>query len=470
MKYFTASIVCIFLLASISAVDASTWYIKADGSGDAQTIQAGIDSSTHGDVVLLANGTYTGVGNRDIDYNSKEITVQSESGNPDLCIIDCEGLGRGFIFESREDSLSVLDGVTITNGTGVYGGGIDCHFTFPTIRNCKFINNSATNGGGFSCRVQSKPSITDCIFITNSAVDGGGAFSDNSTPSFTNCTFIADSASSDGGGMQLRYSTATITSCTFTDNSAVDNGGGLHVYDDSDAVITDCDFSGNSAFSGGGMAVTQWGANPTISSCTFFDNSSAHGGGMYCFWSQPTITGCAFSGNSAVLNGGGMHCTATSTYIFPTMTSCTFYGNSSDSLGGGIFVKTVDMFIEDTIISFSTAGEAVYCVGAGDATLSCCDVFGNAGGDWVACLLGQGGSGGNFSLDPKFCNAGSDDLALRENSPCLPPNNSCGVLVGAFGLDCLIIPTLSLWGVIILCLILLAGGIAAIHSSSRRHA
>jgi len=83
---------------------AKTWYVKPDGSGDAPTIQAGIDSSATADTVLLADGTYTGIGNRDIDGRGKSIVIRSESGDPYLCIIDCEGTSfdfhRGFYFHS----------------------------------------------------------------------------------------------------------------------------------------------------------------------------------------------------------------------------------------------------------------------------------------------------------------------------------------------------------------------------------
>ena len=109
-----AAVVC--FLFSYSVTSAKTWHIKSDGTGDAPTIQAGIDSAAAGDTVSLANVTYTGVGNRHIDLLHKEITVRSESGIPDSCIIDCEGVSRGFYIWRREGPGTVLEGIMIKNG------------------------------------------------------------------------------------------------------------------------------------------------------------------------------------------------------------------------------------------------------------------------------------------------------------------------------------------------------------------
>jgi hypothetical protein len=54
-----------------------TWYVKADGTGDAPTIQAGVDSAVAGDVVLIGAGTYY-IGAP--VYMKGGITVTSESG------------------------------------------------------------------------------------------------------------------------------------------------------------------------------------------------------------------------------------------------------------------------------------------------------------------------------------------------------------------------------------------------------
>jgi hypothetical protein len=103
---------CLTFCFTISS--ATTWYIKPDGTGDAPTIQAGIDSATTGDEIVLADGTFLGLGNRDIDFKGKSVDVRSENGNPDVCIIDCEGAGQGFLLLSGENPL--IEGLTIMNG------------------------------------------------------------------------------------------------------------------------------------------------------------------------------------------------------------------------------------------------------------------------------------------------------------------------------------------------------------------
>ena len=57
----TVSFLLLAVVISISStVSAGTWRITSDGTGDAPTIQAGIDSAAAGDTIALANGTFTG--------------------------------------------------------------------------------------------------------------------------------------------------------------------------------------------------------------------------------------------------------------------------------------------------------------------------------------------------------------------------------------------------------------------------
>ena len=63
-----------FLLAGAPSL-AATWYITPDGNGDAPTVQAGIDSASAGDVVLVAAGTYF-----ENLLMKSWVTLESESG------------------------------------------------------------------------------------------------------------------------------------------------------------------------------------------------------------------------------------------------------------------------------------------------------------------------------------------------------------------------------------------------------
>ena len=105
--------------------------------GPKATIQAGIDVAVDGDLVLLADGTYAGLGNRDMTFAGKAITVQGASGDPALCVIDCEELGGGFDFDNDEGPDSVLADLTIMRtGPAIGGPAVNCFYTSPTLRNC----------------------------------------------------------------------------------------------------------------------------------------------------------------------------------------------------------------------------------------------------------------------------------------------------------------------------------------------
>lgn len=161
------AIILTILLAAFPC-SAAIITVEADGSGGQPTIQDAVDIAGTGDEIVLSIGTYTGNGNRDIDFGGRSITVRSTNPN-DPCIvaatiIDCEGdpcePHRGFSFISGEDENSIVSGLTVTNGYGpdeeidVYeeysaGGAIYCYSSSPTITNCTFTGNTAgVDGGG----------------------------------------------------------------------------------------------------------------------------------------------------------------------------------------------------------------------------------------------------------------------------------------------------------------------------------
>jgi len=158
--------------------------------GDFSTIQAGIDAAMPGDTVTIFDRTYTGTGNKDLDFNGKAITVTSENG-PENCIIDCEGDGRGFYFHNGETSTSILSGITITNGNADYGGGIRCTSS-PTITSCRIIGNTAQNSGGGIFFAVWSCTVTNSVITGNMATWGGAIYSSNAKPRLVNCTMFGN--------------------------------------------------------------------------------------------------------------------------------------------------------------------------------------------------------------------------------------------------------------------------------------
>jgi len=152
------------------------------------TIQRGIDSSSDGATVTVADGTYTGDGNRDIDFRGKDIHLRSESG-PANCIIDCQGTPgdphRGFYFHTGERGDSIVDGFQIINGYALDGGGGILCLSSPTVTNNIIADNEAVNGGGILCAGWSAR-ITNNTIAGNEAVNGGGILCASSSSRITN--------------------------------------------------------------------------------------------------------------------------------------------------------------------------------------------------------------------------------------------------------------------------------------------
>ena len=81
---------------------------------DQPTIQDAIDAASNGDEVIVAPGTYPEV----IDFSGKAITLRSSDG-ANVTIIDGTGLNNSVVkCVSGEGSDTVLDGFTITGGSG----------------------------------------------------------------------------------------------------------------------------------------------------------------------------------------------------------------------------------------------------------------------------------------------------------------------------------------------------------------
>jgi parallel beta-helix repeat protein len=393
----------------------TVWYVRADGAGDAPTIQAAVDCASAGDTIILSPGTYAGVGNRDITFGGKNLMIRS-SGGPDSTIVDCGGgIGEihwGFDYAGGEDATSTLEGLTIRQAALT---GIRCTSSSPVILNC---------------------TIDSCI--TTGGARGGGLYMDKSSAAVRRCTITGNAVSTNGGGIFCKGSSARIEDCTITANTAGDNGGGITVHTSSNVDIIGCTVAGNvaSTESGGGIYIIS--ATARIDSCTITSNTGSFGGGVFNGMSATcSIKHSNVNSNSADSGGGGIYSASNL-----TVENCTIVGNSAIDYGAGIESFYGDKnTITKTIIAFNLIRQGIY-TGMNTQVISCSDVFGNQGGNYGGSTGDQTGTNGNISLDPSFCDEGALDFHLYDTSPCAPAASPCGSLMGAYPVNCRFAPNL----------------------------
>jgi len=172
----------IIFLAAVShadAVFAATRYVGQNQTYT--TIQEAINAAADGDTIIVRDGIYTGVGNRNISFNGKAIHLKSQNG-PEHCIIDAQRSGRVFVFTGGEQNNAILEGFTISGGyvsgtswqTGSGGGIYTSNLSSPTIQNNIIANNEAADwgyGGGITVNSGS-PLLINNTFSGNTAVRG----------------------------------------------------------------------------------------------------------------------------------------------------------------------------------------------------------------------------------------------------------------------------------------------------------
>jgi hypothetical protein len=375
-----------FIVFFCSESFARTWYIKLDGTGDAPTIQAGIDSSSAGDVVLVAPGTYDE--NILIDSPHNGITVISESG-AELTIIAAANPGTVVDFVGV-DYTTRLQGFTLTGGTGApnpedpgtyHGGGIRIFYCSPTILENIVIDNHVDpgRGGGIQC-FSSAAIIEDNIITENSAsFHGGGIHVEHGSPVIIGNT-ISYNTTPGGGAVTAYYSTIEISENHFMCNNAGINGGAI--------VVDHCDV--------------------TIERNLIHNNTSQSiGGGIFLFACSGIL-----SSNTVVLNTAGIS-------------------------GGLAFLGGSAPQVQNNIVARNTSQQSggIGCDEITAPCFSCNDVWNNTPDNYGAQCGDQTGLSGNISNDPEFCGIlGSDNYYLQSDSPCAPGNHPDGWQCGLIGL------------------------------------
>lgn len=253
-----------WLVLAASPGSARTWLVPEE----VVTIQAACDSAQVADTVLVASGTYRGIGNRDIDFKGKSIVVTSRSGL-EATVLDIQGSSadphRGVYFHSQESREAVFEGFTLINGFmstapsrpqsraahNLSGGGIQVQGASPTIRDC-LIRDCQSDftgggisielgsqpkverltvqgcvaglaGGGLSVETGSQPELTDLVLTGNNSIQGGGLAL--SAFPMIHRLLVAGNSAQRGGGIDLNgFATARLEQAIVWNNCATEGG------------------------------------------------------------------------------------------------------------------------------------------------------------------------------------------------------------------------------------------------------
>ena len=406
-------------------------------SEDYPTIQSAIDAAEDGDVVLVADGTYY---EHDLDFQGKAITVASENG-PDNCIVDCEGLGRGFLFHRGEGADSVLRGFTITRGDptlvgwddrdadeaadeddaegdwwegwdedwwddagwwdgadpdwaddwwGDWWGDWDGDWWDEGDGDGDWWEDGADDGADEGHEADA------------GAGWGGGIFCDGASPTLIANVVIGNTAHF-GAGIACRDAAPILVGNTLCGNAAYVFGGGI-ACSSSSPLISGNTIAGNAVDSAARRGNE---ADDPADDDWWQDGDEPNdrwepmgGGGIYCQDSSPTISGNAITHNAADY-GGGIACDGFSS---PTLSGNTITRNTAAYCGGGVACINSSPTLRGNVVAGNAAGEGhadeetregcgggIYCESA-SATLANNTLSGNTAAGSGGALFAAAGS------------------------------------------------------------------------------
>lgn len=446
--------IALFLLSN--AVFATTYYVDADAQGtntgtswtNAFTnLQAAINASSNGDLLFVKAGTYyptqqmiTGNArsrafyiNKNIKiyggFNGTESTIGERNFTVNTTILsgdfngnDTDTNGNGIndfgqgenaysvVLAYNLDNTALLDGFKIfggnADGTAIYnlggyevktanGGGIHNIHSNLVVKNTKFINNSASFGGGMANKGECFPKIEFCDFTYNYGAYGNSIHINDATlATINNCTFTSNRGS--GVLMSLNSSVMKVSNSTFSYNQGT-SGGVSYNNNYCNSVFFNCTMNNNTASSSGGAIYSTSFSIVTMYNTLVYNNFAVYGGAVYNV--SNSYTNCinsTFTANNASTKGGAFYCSVSPDNMFMKMYNTIIYGNVSPSNPNWFkeYYTTSNIHVRNSIIQGS-GGSASWNTFYGT------------------------NDGNNLDVNPLFTNTNEDaeDFKLQASSP-----------------------------------------------------
>lgn len=267
----------VFLLCVCTSAMAIDRYVPASYL----TIQAAVDAATDGDEIILQSGTYSGPGNRDVNFNNKAVLIRSTNPDDPAVVaatrIDCQDTQASphvaiTIDAHTSEGLHGVAGVTIVGASSETGAIVFAPYSNGVVRNCVITGNDAT---GIYCGIYSYAAISRCRLEDNGG--GGIVLVSNCRATIQGCVIRANSGNL-GGGIYAYSSWPVITDCEISDNEGVQAGGGIY-FEDSPVKLVNCTVSGNQAGSGGGLCgvASLYNDLAVIRNSIVWDNTATRG-------------------------------------------------------------------------------------------------------------------------------------------------------------------------------------------------
>ena len=197
---------------------------------DFETVQAAIDACEAEDTVIVHPGEYVGtltVPNQILTIGSLILTT-GNNAYIDSTILDGGMNNNPVVTFTNVNRASLLTGFTITGGGGVYGAGVLCEASSPTLSYLKIINNAAgMRGGAINLRNGSNATVEHVVMNGNSAPMGGGLGIEASSPTISYCLIANNTGRNQGGGVYVNRGEPAFSNITFYNNQC-GQGSSLH--------------------------------------------------------------------------------------------------------------------------------------------------------------------------------------------------------------------------------------------------